>query len=316
MRHFGTTRLIDLVVAPWVYPSAWLLRNIRKFGVQNFPHSRRALARVGVFPIRDHYTEPQFDLHHDREWGRARRLPGIDWNVPEQLALLEQFTYAKELADVPRTKRGPLEFFIENGTFGPGDADYLYQIIRLKKPRKIIEIGCGHSTLMAIKAAKTNLLENPAHRCEHVCIEPYENPWLEDTGVSVIRRKVEELDTSLFTELDENDLLFIDSSHVIRPEGDVLFEYLEILPLLKRGVIVHVHDIFTPRNYPAQWLVDWVRLWNEQYLLEAFLSHNRSFKIIGALNYLHQRHHEPFAKVTPFTTPGFEPGSFYIQKVD
>lgn len=123
------------------------------------------------------------------------------------------------------------------------------------------------------------------------------------------------MDASFFKQLQENDLLFIDSSHVIRPQGDVLFEYLEVLPVLNRGVIVHIHDIFSPRNYLRQWLQDEVKLWNEQYLLEAFLSNNGCWEIIGALNYLHHNHYDKLKRVAPFLTPTREPGSFYIRKL-
>jgi hypothetical protein len=139
--------------------------------------------------------------------------------------------------------------------------------------------------------------------------------WLEKTNVSVIRKKVEDVELSFFSTLQENDILFIDSSHIIRPQGDVLFEYLELLPTINKGVIVHIHDIFSPRNYLKSWLEDEVRFWNEQYLLEAFLCHNNSWKIIGALNYLHHNHYEKLKSVAPFLTPDREPGSFYIQKV-
>ena len=83
-------------------------------------------------------------------------------------------------------------------------------------------------------------------------------------------------------------ILFIDSSHIIRPGWDVLTEYLEILPILNKWVIVHIHDIFTPYEYPKQWLKEWVSFWNEQYLLEAFLTNNSSFKIIWMMNYLNR----------------------------
>ena len=140
-------------------------------------------------------------------------------------------------------------------------------------------------------------------------------PWLEKTGVSVIRQRIEDIDLTFFKELEEDDVLFIDSSHIIRPQGDVLFEYLELLLTLNRGVIVHVHDIFSPKNYPSLWLQEQVRFWNEQYLLEAFLSHNTDWEIIGALNYLHHNHYEALKVAAPFLTPDREPGSFYIQKV-
>lgn len=94
--------------------------------------------------------------------------------------------------------------------------------------------------------------------------------WLEEVGVSVVRKKVEEVELSFFSRLQGNDILFIDSSHIICPQGDVLFEYLELLPSLNKGVIVHVHDIFSPKNYLKQWLQDEIWFWNEQYLLEAF----------------------------------------------
>jgi predicted O-methyltransferase YrrM len=315
MRKVRRTRVADFVFAPFVYPSAWLLECIRKYGVQNFPRSRQALLRMGVFPIRNHYTEPQFDLQRLKNSSKPRCLPGIDWNLDEQRALLRALTFADELKDTPVPKTAELEYYFDNAAFGPGDAEYLYQIIRLKKPRKILEIGSGHSTLMALKAVRRNAAEDPSYRCEHVCIEPFEAAWLERTGVSVLRQRVEDVGLEPFGELGENDLLFIDSSHVIRPEGDVLFEYLELLPSLKRGVIVHIHDIFSPRNYPEQWLVDWVRLWNEQYLLEAFLSHNSSWKVIGALNYLRHEDYDALLAVAPFLTPDREPASFYMQKV-
>jgi hypothetical protein len=168
---------------------------------------------------------------------------------------------------------------------------------------------------MAIKAIDRNYDDDPHYKCEHICIEPYEMPWLEEAGVSVVRKKVEDVELSFFSKLQDNDILFIDSSHIIRPQGDVLFEYLELLPSLNKGVIVHVHDIFSPKNYLKQWLIDEVRIWNEQYLLEAFLLHNSSWTIVGALNYLHHNHYEKLKSVAPFLTPEREPGSFYIQKI-
>jgi hypothetical protein len=140
-------------------------------------------------------------------------------------------------------------------------------------------------------------------------------PWLEEIEASVVRKKIEDMDPLYFAELEENDILFIDSSHIIRPQGDVLFEYLELLPALSPGVIVHIHDIFSPKNYLKGWLEDEVRFWNEQYLLEAFLTHNRDWKIIGALNYLHHNHYEKLKAVAPYLTHDREPGSFYIQKI-
>lgn len=305
----------DMLLVLFVFPAAWLLKNVRRAGVHRLPKCRNVLMMTGVFPIRNHYYEPQFDHRKAKQpYSQDRALPGIAWNITEQLDLLDRLSFSQELAELPMKKPDGLGFYLNNGTFEQGDAEYWYQIIRLIRPTRIFEVGGGNSTLMAAKAIRKNQQEDPGYRCRHVSIEPYEMPWLEETGVTVVRKKVEDVAAVFFSELGENDILFIDSSHIIRPQGDVLHEYLELLPSLNKGVIVHVHDIFSPKNYPKQWLEDEVRFWNEQYLLEAFLSHNSAWKIMGALNYLHHHHYEKFKTVAPFVTPEKEPGSFYMQK--
>jgi len=309
-------KIFDVLLTPFVYPAAWLLKNIRRAGVHHLPNCKNALLKVGVFPIIDHYYEPQFDNRIQKQlFSRDRNLPGIDWNTSEQLKTLASFTFNKELGNIQDERPGTLEFYWNNSSFVGGDAEYWYQIIRALKPNKILEVGSGNSTLIALKAIKKNKEQNPSWRCDHICIEPYEMPWLEQTGVSVVREKVENIELSFFAKLQMNDILFIDSSHIIRPQGDVVFEYLELLPTLNKGVIVHIHDIFSPKNYPGQWLENEVRFWNEQYLLEAFLSNNTDWKIIGALNYLHHNYYESLKSIAPTLTPTHEPGSFYIQKV-
>lgn len=307
--------IVDIVLVPLVYPAAWLLKNIRRAGVHMLPHCKNALMNVGVFPIRNHYYEPQFDNRNPKpDFSQDRNLPGIHWNISGQLETLKRFTFAPELADIPQEKPRSLTFYLNNGTFESGDAEYWYQLIRAIKPGRIFEIGSGNSTLMAINAIGRNHDDDQDYTCEHVCIEPYEMPWLEEAGVSVVRTKVEDLGLSFFSRLQENDILFIDSSHIIRPQGDVLFEYLELLPSLNKGVIVHIHDIFSPKNYLKRWLEDEIWFWNEQYLLEAFLSNNTTWQIVGALNQLHHNHYEELKSVAPFLTPEREPGSFYIRK--
>jgi predicted O-methyltransferase YrrM len=308
--------LIDILLLPLIYPAAILLKVVRKSGVAKMPLCKAAFMNVGVFPILNHYYEPLFDSRNlNKPLNQPRELPGIDWNDKEQLSTLEKFNFNDELNEIPVNKVNDLAFYMDNPAFTSGDAEYFYNIIRLKKPSKIIEIGSGYSTLLATQAIKKNQDENLKYSCKHICIEPYEMPWLEKTGVKVIRERVEKVDKSLFLELAENDILFIDSSHMIRPQGDVLYEYLELLPILNVGVIVHIHDIFSPRDYLSQWVIDEVKFWNEQYLLEAFLSGNREWKIIGALNYLHHSYFEKLKQKCPFLTEDREPGSFYIQKI-
>ena len=116
--------------------------------------------------------------------------------------------------------------------------------------------------------------------------------------------------------MESKDILFIDSSHIIRPQGDVLFEYLELLPTLKSGVLIHVHDIFTPKDYLNDWVYKHHFLWNEQYLLEAFITYNSEFKIIGALNYLTHNYRKEFEEKCPIyeKQQGREPGAFWMIK--
>jgi hypothetical protein len=307
-------RVLDLGLALFVIPAAALLKFVRRAGIHRLPLTRRVLLMIGVLPVRRHYYEPQFDFRRNPTPTGERVLPGIDWDEVGQLGFLDSLRHSSELADLGHGGRDEMEFRFGNGNFESGDAEFWYQVVRTTKPRRIYEIGSGNSTLLAVRAVRRNAGDDPAYRCEHVCIEPYEMPWLERSGVSVLRKRVEELDPTYFRALQAGDILFIDSSHVIRPYGDVLFEYLEILPTLAPGVLVHVHDIFSPRNYPRAWIEQEVRLWNEQYLLEAFLSGSTKWRVVAGLNFLHHRHYDRLKAVAPFLTPDREPGSFYIQR--
>ena len=305
---------IDLFLSPFTLLFAYVFRYFRKHSLKNFPLSKKIFLQIGVMPVLDHYYEPLFNPKHLRYSLRKERfLPGINFNEEEQLDILNKFNYNGELLKFPIEKTNNVREYCYNvGSFLSGDAEYLYSMIRYFKPNKIIEIGSGNSTLMARNAINKNISESPEQYCEHICIEPYEQPWLEEIGVKVIRKKVEDVGIEMFKQLKKNDILFIDSSHIIRPQGDVLFEYLEILPSLDKGVIIHIHDIFTPRDYLDEWFGEY--FWNEQYLLEAFLSNNKDFRIIGATNYLSHKYKEMFSSKCPIYKfqAGREPGSFYM----
>lgn len=311
--------LADLLLSPIVLVATLILWQARRSGLHKKPVSRWIFDHVGIFPLRDHYYEP---LYHTRRLDpglRERRiLPGLNLNLPGQLETLQRFDYNAELLALPRSRQNEHEFYYHNGAFEAGDAEFLYSILRTFKPARLLEIGSGQSTLMARAALTRNRAGNPASACRHLCIEPYEQPWLENLGIEIRRTPVEKLKPELFRELQANDVLFIDSSHMIRPQGDVLFEYLEVLPVLQPGVLVHVHDIFTPRDYPNEWLIDKIRFWNEQYLLEAFLTGNRDFEVIGAVNFLAHDHPEELAAKCPVFAAErgqCEPGSFWLRKI-
>lgn len=306
----------DIVLSPLVFLSGMLLKAIRKSGTHRTPISKKIFNAVGVFPIRDHYYEPMFNhASLTKSLRDDRNLPGIDLNVQEQLGMFDRFDFNEELERLPVKEQTKRDFYYHNGFFESGDAEYLYNMIRLHKPRALVEVGSGFSTLIARKAMEKNAEENPQHTCRHTCIEPYENKWLGELDVEVLREPVQNVDKRLFQGLRKNDVLFIDSSHMIRPQGDVLFEYLEILPLLKPGVLVHVHDIFTPKDYTDKVMLDEVRFWNEQYLLEAFLAFNDYFKVVGAINFLAHNYRAELASKCPVyrTEASYrEPGSFWM----
>lgn len=308
----------DVSAVPFVATAGLLLRTVRQAGLQRMPFSRAVLRSIGVLPIRDHYYEPMINPRHLRyPLDRVRPLPGLDLDEARQLALLAKLRVGNEWRDAQCKSSGRAgEFFLENPSFGPGDADIWYAVVRHRKPRLIVEIGSGFSTLVARYAIERNVTDDSAYSCRHVCIEPYEAPWLESVSVEVVRERVEEVDRSVFSQLQCGDILFIDSSHVIRPQGDVLTEYLEILPTLQIGVLVHVHDIFTPRDYPARWIDKSALLWNEQYLVEAFLTCNQNWKIRLALNYLYRTHFEALQAACPYLSPSSpEPGSLYLERI-
>jgi len=307
--------IVDVVLSPLTLVAALWLKTVRGVGVHRMKVARAVMRAVGVFPVRDHYYEPLFQPGQlTRSLREVRALPAVHLDVAGQLALLERLRYEEELVAFPRRRPAGLGYYYDNESFGPGDAEILYAMIRHARPRRVIEIGSGRSTLMAAAAIRRNREDDPSRACDHVCVEPYEMPWLESLGVRVVRERVEGVAPELFAGLGPDDLLFIDSSHVIRPQGDVVFEYLELLPRLARGVLVHVHDITTPRDVPDDWIRERVRFWNEQYLLEAFLSFNREFRVIAALNMLKHDHFDALAAACPVlrAEPWREPGSFWM----
>lgn len=307
-------RLFDLALAPFVALSLLPMLAVRKFPVVRIPLTFSLLKFAGVFPIRNHYYEPLFDASFLRRDNLPRDLPGIDFAVERQVDLLEKFGDKNGiLRQIPATRIEPDAFFMQNPNFGSGDAEIWYHVIRHFKPNRIVEIGSGYSTQIASLAIRTLAAEDTRYNCEHVCIEPYEMPWLEKLDVLVIRKKLEDADLKVIDLLDRNDILFIDSSHMIRPQGEVLHEFLHILPKLRPGVIVHVHDIFSPRDYPMDWLES-PRFWNEQYLLEAFLTHNSEWEVLLAVNMLKHANYKQLKDACPHLDEAREPGSFYMRR--
>src|SRR5438093_269802 len=171
--------------------------------------------------------------------------------------------------------------------FGPGlpavDALTLYMMVRDRKPKRYVEVGAGLSTYYCSLAARRNAMDG--HPLEIVSIDPFPFERLRTMSeITLLEDEVQDVDISVFERLEADDILFIDSTHILKIDGDVPFLYLEVLPLLNVGVMVHVHDVPFPFNvpFPAEfWTLDrqWPVFWNEAMLLQAFLCLNERFRI-------------------------------------
>ena len=307
----------EIFCLPFLLVSGSIMYIYRRIGSQRLNLSTRALKALGVFPIRDHYYEPLFNHKNlSRNLKETRYLPGIDFNENSQIKFLEKLNYQREFRDFVENeerKKNKNAFKLRNGYFESGDADFLFNFVRYIKPNRVIEVGCGRSTKIIQHAIILNEKEQSS-RASHVCVEPYEQPWLKDfPHIELVRDKVELINLKIFDELKDGDFLFIDSSHIANPRGDVLHEYLTIIPNLKKGIYVHAHDIFTPYDYPEDWVKKNVLFWNEQYILEALLTGNQGLEIIAALNFLKHKYYSELNRVCTYLTQDREPGSFYFR---
>ena len=265
-----------------------------------------------------HFYQPIPDT---RELGAAQfekktGARGIEFNENNQLDLLSLLAnkYRNEFIEFEAgsDKNG---YFVNNSEFGPGDAEMLYYMVRELKPKSIIEIGSGYSTSLMLSAILKN--RNEGNQCKLTVIDPYPKLFVRELGNSIrlIDKKVQDIEMGEFKKLGKNDILFIDSSHILKIGSDVHYEFLEIIPEINSGVFIHVHDIFMPAEYPKKWILKDHLFYNEQYILQAFLSFNDEYKIIWSANYMHQRHGELLQKGFCFYRPNVNsPGSFWFKR--
>lgn len=224
----------------------------------------------------------------------------------------------QELAPFAGELQGPREddhdrpsgFFWDNGQFGYSDAIAYYCFLRSRKPKTVLEIGAGFSTLVASAALEAN-----GHG-EIVCIEPYPRPFLE--GIArvreVVRSPIQAIGADWINEtLHDGDVLFIDSTHTVKIGSDCLHLYLRVLPALRRRLLVHVHDIFLPDGMPQKWARDLHVYWTEQYLLMAYLLDNPKVRTLWGSHYHAAANHAALEAMMP---PGVLPGgsSFWFER--
>ena len=243
---------------------------------------------------------------------------GIDFNPVSHTQLIER-ALSRFMPEYDYPEHGPEDasldfFYTRNSQFSWLDARALFCFLRLWQPRRIVEVGSGYSSLLMADVKRRFLSEHTTLQC----VEPYPRAFLHrpELGLELIEKRVQELPVTFFTSLEAGDLLFIDSSHVCKTGSDVNYLYLQILPQLKPGVRIHIHDIFLPHEYLREWVIDENRSWNEQYLLHALLMFSSGFKVLFANYYAFQKF--PEAIIAALNHPkghGFGGGSFYIERM-
>lgn len=231
--------------------------------------------------------------------GGLGEMAGIEWNGAGQTELLEQ-VFARQVGAISfpydATADRPPRYFYHNDQYPCLDAEVLFCMLRHLQPALVIEVGSGFSSLITAEVNRVDRSGAMAFEC----IEPYPRQFLIDgvAGVtSLVRKKIQSVELPFFDRLGANDVLFIDSSHVTRTGSDVNFLFFEVLPRLKPGVLVHIHDIFLPDEYPKRWAIEEGRNWNEQYLVRAFLQYNSAFEVVWSSYYMCTRHAEKTAAV-------------------
>jgi predicted O-methyltransferase YrrM len=256
-------------------------------------------------------------------WAKPSSLLGVEYDLYGMKCALTELLalYQEEFL-----KLMPYEEALQLG-FGPGyprvDAMVLYAMLRLRKPAQYVEVGSGLSTWYASLAAERNAREGRPMTI--TCVEPYPFAALKTIeGIRVIQQEVQDVGLELFTSLGKDDVLFIDSSHIVRLDGDVPFLFLEVLPALHSGPLIHIHDIPFPYHgpYPADYWIyqaTWPVWWNESMLLHALLCGNKSFSVMMSAPLL--RHHdEAFLKelIPDYQDINEEPNTFssiWLRKV-
>lgn len=279
---------------------------------------------VQILPIFPYSPAPDIRSYDADFWSRRSELPAIKIDLDACCERVRQFaaSFRHEYEALPFEKpfgSPPFTYFANNSFYNTVDGYILYSLIRQHKPRRIIEIGSGNSTYLAAHAIARNCEDASDYTCDLTAIEPFPNDVLRAgfPGLTrLIAKPVQEVPVSEFQTLKQNDILFIDSSHVVRTGSDVVYEFLEILPRLQKGVLIHFHDVFLPYEYPYDWTANMNRYWTEQYILQSFLTFNDAFEVILPCAYLFADRPEVLEESfrSFHRSHGWAPSNFWIQK--
>jgi predicted O-methyltransferase YrrM len=260
---------------------------------------------------------PAIDRVRRREkaiYAVPREMPAIDLNEQGQLRLFDQLCEFYDEQPFSAQRSADRRYWFENPAYSYADAILLYCMMRHLQPRRIVEVGAGYSSAIILDTNEI-FFENSL---ECTFIEP--QPQLlwsllkhQDTEkITVLEMPLEEVASEVFGELQANDILFIDSSHVAKIDSDVNHIFFRILPLLAGGVFVHFHDIFYPFEYPLDWVYEG-RAWNETYMLRAFLQYNQQFEIQLFNTFIDWFHKEKYFRDMPLVQKNTG-GSIWLKK--
>ena len=234
----------------------------------------------------------------------------IDFNEKKQLEILNQMIgMYPTLPDWKCNRRVSSKTFrynYENQWFGAADAVALHCMLRILKPKKLIEVGSGFSSAVTLDTNEY-YLEN---KMKISFIEPYPERLKRllrtDDNIELYVKELQDVPLNCFEKLEEGDILFIDSSHVSKVASDVNYLIFEIFPRLNKGVYIHFHDIFYPFEYPEKWIMVDGFIWNELYLLRAFLQNNPKYSIQFFQSMLQYKYKEIFDRKWPKSIPAYD----------
>jgi hypothetical protein len=238
---------------------------------------------------------------------RRSPLRGIELDLDGPL------DYLNELAPGLAEFQPPAHFVWDNRRYGAVEADVLHAIVRYERPRRIIELGSGFSSLVIAAAARRNAAEG--HPVEFATYDPFPRDFIRGGIEGMELNAVSATDIALaeFEALAEHDVLFVDTTHTVKLGSDVNRIILDVLPELATGVLVHFHDVFLPYEYPRAFLER--RLyWSEQYLLQAFLAQNPAWEIVLPLHALVRERPETLSTLVGSFHPGSGPSAFWIRR--
>jgi hypothetical protein len=250
---------------------------------------------------------------------KARALPGIDLRIGEaQKLLIQLIQFAPEIAKIPHKREKDCPVWLDNLTYDGFDACTLYAMLRMIKPKRYIEVGCGFSSRFSIWALAQN--EREGSKCESHFVEPFPSAnFLEQKLPGTFHHKrIQDMPVEFFSSLESGDVLFIDTSHVLKTQSDVVYELLQVLPSLKPGVWVHIHDIFTPYDYPMEWVFCTPRVGNnEQYAVECLLSGGNIWQVELPVHLLWRDYRSELEKLVPGapdSSGAYKPAAFWVRK--